>query len=68
MPIFPSSDTSDPQIKIADFGLSVKLDNPSQIANTACGTPGYLAPELWNKTGYTNKIDMYSAGVILYAL
>ena len=34
-----------------------------------CGTPAYIAPEiLRNKNGYTFGVDLWSAGVVLYAM
>ena len=34
-----------------------------------CGTPAYIAPEiLRNKKGYTFSVDLWSAGVVLYAM
>ena len=33
------------QVKLADFGLS-KFLKPSAVLKTACGTPGYVAPEI----------------------
>ena len=32
-------------LRVIDFGLAKKL-NPTDVANTVCGTPFYYAPEL----------------------
>ncbi|SCU81998.1 LADA_0C02366g1_1 [Lachancea dasiensis] len=52
-------------IKIADFGLA-KFIGEMQFTNTLCGTPSYVAPEVLKKTGYSAKVDLWSAGVLLY--
>ncbi|KAK2953752.1 putative Serine/threonine-protein kinase H1 like protein [Blattamonas nauphoetae] len=55
-------------IKITDFGLSRSL-NASEMAKTQCGTPLFMAPEVFLEEGrYSNKADMWSVGVILYNL
>jgi serine/threonine protein kinase len=33
-----------------------------------CGSPGYVAPEILNDLGYNCKVDIFSAGIILYIL
>jgi MAP/microtubule affinity-regulating kinase len=34
-----------------------------------CGTPAYIAPELLrNRNGYTFNVDLWSAGVVLFAM
>lgn len=51
-------------VKVSDFGLSKCVTN-NTVLQTQCGTRGYLAPEV--KTAkYTNKVDIWSLGVILY--
>ena len=56
------------QIKIADFGLSNIYEN-GQLLKTACGSPCYAAPEMIaGKPYYGLKSDIWSTGVILYAM
>lgn len=33
-----------------------------------CGSPGYLAPEILNKCGYSYKADIFSLGCVFYKL
>lgn len=55
-----------PLLKISDFGLSKTLNRD---LNTICGTKQYAAPEiLSNHDKYTNKVDIWSTGVVLYAM
>jgi len=60
--------TVDPVIKVADFGLA-RLVSDKDMMKTACGTPGYVAPEVLKNKGYdSGAVDLWSAGVILYIL
>jgi len=55
-------------IKIADFGLSNLYPN-DELLKTACGSPCYAAPEmLLGKVYHGLKIDIWSCGIILYAM
>jgi len=38
--------TKDKIIKIGDFGISKELDTVKKLAETACGTPYSMAPEV----------------------
>jgi len=57
----------DTEVKIADFGLS-KIIDKDKMMQTACGTPGYVAPEVLLAQGYDKEVDMWSIGVITYIL
>jgi len=54
------------EVKLADFGLSKIVSQ--QVMMTACGTPGYVAPEVLLAKGYGPEVDMWSIGVITYIL
>lgn len=55
------------RIMLSDFGLS-KLLNSDTLMRTACGTPGYVAPEVLMRMPYTSSVDVWSIGVITYIL
>lgn len=56
------------QVKIADFGVSKQV-RQGEVMREQCGTPAYIAPEIIRDRGYTGfKADLWSAGVVLYAL
>ncbi len=38
------------------------------MMQTACGTPGYVAPEVLQAQGYGPEVDLWSIGVITYIL
>ena len=66
--LLKSTEANETLIKVTDFGLSKFFDSAS-VMKTFCGTPNYLAPEVLISKGesyYTNKIDNWSLGVILY--
>uniref|UniRef100_A0A9J2PKR1 Protein kinase domain-containing protein n=1 Tax=Ascaris lumbricoides TaxID=6252 RepID=A0A9J2PKR1_ASCLU len=56
----------DSKIMISDFGLSKTED--SGVMATACGTPGYVAPEVLQQKPYGKAVDIWSIGVITYIL
>ena len=55
--------------KISDFGLSKFITGKSNLTSTACGSPCYTSPEVISDAPYDPiKSDMWSVGVILYAM
>jgi len=60
---------ADSPIKITDFGLAkFRSGSKLEAMTTACGTPGYVAPEVLKNEPYGKAVDMWSLGVILYIL
>ncbi|PCH37391.1 Pkinase-domain-containing protein [Wolfiporia cocos MD-104 SS10] len=59
----------DADIMIADFGLSRIMDEDKHhLLTEICGTPGYMAPEIFKKTGHGKPVDVWAMGVITYFL
>ncbi|KAA8495050.1 CBL-interacting serine/threonine-protein kinase 9 [Porphyridium purpureum] len=61
------------KIKLTDFGFSSKkAAGEKMLLFTQCGTPDYCAPEMFRpqqKEGYSGeKLDIWAAGIILYAM
>ncbi|KAD3068378.1 hypothetical protein R6Q59_017773 [Mikania micrantha] len=54
-------------LKIADFGFARSLQ-PRNLAETLCGSPLYMAPEIMQLHKYDAKADLWSVGAILYQL
>ncbi|KAJ0393091.1 hypothetical protein P43SY_004485 [Pythium insidiosum] len=59
---------ADNNVKIADFGLSNVMKD-GDFLRTSCGSPNYAAPEVISGSLYAGpEVDVWSCGVILYAL
>eukprot|EP00659_Diplonema_papillatum_P015536 gene15536-23708_t len=56
-------------VKIGDFGLAARLYFAGEKRRTLCGTPNYIAPEiLASGHGHSLEVDVWTIGVILYAM
>ncbi|KAL0338270.1 UNVERIFIED_CONTAM: Serine/threonine-protein kinase ATG1c [Sesamum angustifolium] len=76
-----STDGDNCILKIADFGFasltsaaqktpfpSARSLQPRGLAETLCGSPLYMAPEIMQLQKYDAKADLWSVGAILYQL
>jgi serine/threonine protein kinase len=52
---------------ISDFGSS-RLESDDATLTSGAGTPHYAAPEQFRDDPYTNKVDVFSFGLILYEI
>lgn len=59
-------------IRLIDFGLSsessINDEKSNTMMSTVCGSPAYAAPELVRGNEYSNSVDIWSCGVVLYSM
>ncbi|EEY65264.1 protein kinase, putative [Phytophthora infestans T30-4] len=60
-------DSATSALKIADFGFARHLATAS-MAETLCGSPLYMAPEILKFQKYDAKADLWSVGTILFEM
>jgi serine/threonine protein kinase len=59
---------SDGHIRLADFGLAKENVSGNKMAQSFCGSPAYLAPEMVNRRGAGKSSDIYGIGAVLYEM
>jgi protein kinase A len=52
-------------VKITDFGFCKPIKDRTY---TLCGTPEYIAPEIYQHKGYGQYVDWWSYGILLYEM
>lgn len=52
-------------IRLIDLSFSCQNVD---LHSTICGSPGYIAPEMIKNSQYSDSIDIWSLGVIIYAI
>ncbi|MCQ2816030.1 MAG: protein kinase [archaeon] len=55
-------------IKLIDFGIAKEMSSPDSCTNTIIGTPYYMSPEMIKGESYSNKVDYWALGVLIYEL
>ena len=68
MNIFFSNTSDNPRVKIADFGLASRLSDSHRFVKKRLGTVGFMAPEVALEQPSDYKADVWSLGVIIFAL
>ncbi|PKS10048.1 hypothetical protein jhhlp_004673 [Lomentospora prolificans] len=56
-----------PMLKLADFGFARVLPSTS-LADTLCGSPLYMAPEILRYERYDAKADLWSVGTVAFEM
>ena len=57
----------DGYLKIIDYGLA-KMLGDNEEAQSFCGTPEYLAPEMVSQSGHDKGVDWWALGVLVYEM
>lgn len=60
--------SADGRLKITDFGIARTETSQITRINTVVGSPGYMAPEQYTGGPLDRRVDVFSAGVMLYQL
>ncbi len=55
-------------VKIIDYGLAKILSQGDELAQSYCGTPEYLSPEMVGQTGHDLTVDWWALGILIYEM
>jgi calcium/calmodulin-dependent protein kinase I len=54
-------------IRVADFGFARRVHMPESLTHRV-GTPTYVAPEILKNIPHDHRVDLWSAGVVIFVL
>ena len=61
-------ENNNPIIKLIDFGLSINMPDNGQKLTEIIGTRKYASPEMILGYGYSEKIDEWAIGVVMFCM
>ena len=63
------SNGTEPEFKLGDFGVGLKIENPNSHFKSRHGDCRIRAPEMFDdEPDMTNVVDVWSLGVLMYFL
>lgn len=60
--------SKDGYLRLTDFGLSKESESRGAATSTFCGTSEYLAPEMVLGKAYTECVDWWEFGILIYEM
>ena len=55
-------------VRLTDFGLSRDNFGPRDRAQSFCGSPEYMSPDMLGSEEHTRMVDFYSLGALLFEM
>ncbi|VDM41899.1 unnamed protein product [Toxocara canis] len=56
------------RIKLADFGLAVRVSELPRVSRALSGTPNYMSPEVLDGNGHSKESEAWALGCVFYCM